>query len=414
MGLGSNENVVSLADKRASRGVQASRVIEAREVEGRQVLFREATDADVAPIQALYVEAYHGKYAEEFAVNPRKLCDAIHDPEHHLWLVAEDEVSRSILGAIVFLVDAQHRLGKAAGIVVAPAARSSGIGGLLLKLGVQYLSHEAALVDVLYAMSRTVNEAPSRVVAESGFHQMGLFPNAVQVDNFEHLNLDVFLTEKALAVRRRKPYLFPPFDEIFSLARAQLGLEGPTLVTERAPLVLSDQKIPLEWIEDEARATETFQQYRRDQRLSNCFFPFHRPNRVLRTADGGTEVFVWFAGRAKQAAILGYRTDRVNIHDLLDAVAAALQKAGAAYVELLVDAYNYKLQQEAFTARYIPSAYFPAMMLAPDGLRDDFFILSRTFHLLDFTGTFLRGENLKYLRAYLRFYHDIYLRPILG
>ena len=120
------------------------------------------------------------------------------------------------------------------------------------------------------------------------------------------------------------------------------------------------------------------------------------------------------AGRNKQAAIIGYRTDQTNLHDLLDSAAWTLHRMGAAYIEFLVSAYDYKLQQQAYTARFIPSAYYPALQLSNDGLRDDVFVLSRTFNLLDFTNNFLRGDNRLYLKAYLRRYHELYIQPILG
>lgn len=414
MGWENADKVITLDDKRRPKAVTTSRLRETHRVRDHLLLMREAADADVLPIQELYHQIYEGKYAVEFAVNPTLLRAQIADTRGHLWIVAEEPKQKKIVGAIVFNFDRANRLAKAAGVVVAGGYRGRGLASHLLNLGVDYLTKQTKAVDVVYATTRTVNEAPSRVVAEAGFLQMGLFPNAVQVENLEHLNLDVYLTDKGLSSRRRKPYLFPVFHEVYNIARQQLKLERPYLVTERAPLKLSPQKIVFQLIENEAEAQQRFTQLSNERRLSNSFFPFHRPNRILTTKDGGTEVFVCFGGVGKQSAIVGYRTDRVNVHDVLDSVALALQKAGAAYVELLVDAYNYMLQQEAYTARFIPSAYFPAMKLNHDGLRDDLFVVSRTFHLLDFTGSVLHGANLKFLRAYLRYYHELYIKPILG
>jgi hypothetical protein len=81
-------------------------------------------------------------------------------------------------------------------------------------------------------------------------------------------------------------------------------------------------------------------------------------------------------------------------------------------VELLVDAYDYITQQEAYTAKYIPSAYFPAMRLSNDGLRDDFFVVTRTFQILDFTTTTVMTENYPYLQAYMNFYNALYIEPM--
>lgn len=390
------------------------RIHDPREVHGRTILLRDAGPDDVAQIQDLYAVIYGGKYSLEFATNPQRLLLEITSPETHLWVVAEDDTSRQIVGAVSFQLDLAQRLGKATGAVVREGYRSAGMGTQLIRSGVEYLTKVSKQVDVFYALTRTVNEAPSHVVAQAGFKQLGFFPNVVQVDNYEHLNFDVLVNESALSLRRKKPYLFPPFADIYAAARAQLGLERPYLVTERAPLTLSKHRTALKWITDAEEAERRFATLALQNRLSNSFFPFHRPNRILVSDDGGTEVFVWFAGSGGQSAIVGYRTDLVRKHDLFDSVASALQRAGAAYVELLVDAYDYQLQQEAFTARYIPSAYFPAMKINSDGLRDDAFILNRTFQLLDFTDTYVRTENLPFLKAYLRYYHDLYIKPILG
>lgn len=413
LGLENTEKIVALSERRRARKATYARPAETISFRDHAVTLREASDSDVSAIQELYREAYEGKYTADFAVNPATLSAQIRDPHRYFWLIAADTHSQKVAGAIVFLQDAGHRLGKAAGVVVSSEYRGSGLGSALLERGVRHLTEEAKSVDVVYALSRTVNEAPSRVVAEVGFRQMGIFPNAVQVDNFEHLNLDVYLTEPALRARRKKPYLVPEFQELYQIAREQLGLERAAKVTERAPLALSPRMMKLKWTQDKAEAERRFRQLSAERRVSNSFFPFHWPNAILSTEDGGTEVFVSMAGVGKQAAIVGYRTDRENVHDLLDSVAGALQKAGAGYVELLVDAYNYRLQQEAFTARFIPSAYFPAMKLNHDGRRDDLFVLSRTFHLMDFTHCVLRGANLQYLRAYLRHYQELYLKPIL-
>lgn len=410
----SGDKIVSLTDHKVGRRIAATRPNARVMIHGTQIRVRLATEQDIPEMQGLFAVAYRGKYSFDYAIDPIKLAAEIDDLQHHLWLVAEDLEVGLLAGAIYFIFDPAQRLGKAAGAVVLPKYRNGGLGQTLLKTGVNYLTKTLAAVDVIYGTTRTVSIAPTRMVEEVGFHPLGIFPNAIYFENLEHLNLDIYLTEAALARRRKKPYLFPPFLEVYNIARKQLGLEKAALVTERAPLKLSPQKIRLGVMNDEKETAKRFDQLVNEQRLANRFFPFHRPNQILMTEDGGTEVFVCYDGEGKQASILGYRTDRVDLHDLLDSVAATLQRAGAGYVDLLVDAYDFILQQAAFTARFVPSAYFPAMKLNDDGLRDDFFVLSRTFRLLDFSGIVLTGTNLKFLRAYIRYYHELYIQPILG
>ena len=388
------------------------RIRETRRIKGRRITLREARAADAAAIAGLFERIYKGKYPLDFGTNIGVLKSEIADPEHAMWLVCEDEAARALVGAILFLCDPANRMCKVGGGVVLPDYRHFGLGTTLLKRGLRFMTREAKLADVIYGTSRTVSEGPSKMVAEAGFHKMGIFPNAVQIEELEHLNLDVYLTEKALRLRRETPYLYEPFASIYTIARRQLGLEMAHVVTQRDPLKLAKKKIALKYDGDPARAKELFARYSEQKRISNSFFPFHSPNAVLSTEDGGTDVFLWNGGVGKQTMILGFRTDYASLHDLLDAVALCVQRTGASYVEMLVDAYDYIIQQQAYTAKYIPSAYFPAMHLAGDGLRDDYFVVSRTFQIIDFTSSYVTQENLPYLRSYMRSYNELYIEPL--
>jgi hypothetical protein len=386
------------------------RIQQKKKLGGQSLLIREARAGDAKAIQSLFHEIYKGKYPLEFGTNVGVLKSEIADRERYLWLVTE--AAGRLVGAMMFEIDLKNRMSKAGGGVVLKEYRKSGLASTMLKLGVHYLTEIAKLVDVLYGTSRTVSEGPSRLVAEAGFRKLGLFPNAVQIEEMEHLNLDVYLTRRAMALRRKEAFVLAPFYEIHKIARKQLGLEKAHLVTEREPLTLSGKKIQFEVVRDARAVVEKFRLYSEQKRISNSFFPFHKPNMLLTSADHASDIFVYYGGVGKQAYLLGIRTDLVNRHDLFDSAAVALQKEGAAYVELLIDAYHYTMQQEAYTAKFIPCGYFPAMKLAQDGQRDDFFVLSRTFQILDFTSTTVMAENYPYLAAYMKFYQKLFIEPM--
>jgi hypothetical protein len=388
------------------------RIYEKIESNGQKLLIREARVNDAAAVFDMFTLIYGGKYPLSFGNDVEILKAELMDVNHYLWIVTEDEEKKLLVGAMMCAIDLHNHMAKAGGGVVLPEYRKFGLASTMLKLGVHYLTETTKQVDVLYGTSRTVSEGPSRMVAEAGFLKMGFFPNAVQIEEIEHLNLDVYLTKRALDMRRKKPYLFEPFYEVYKIPRKQLGLERAYLVTEREQLALSKKKMTFELIEDEKEVISKFRQYSEQKRIRNSFFPFHAPNRLLKSEDGGSEVFLWYGGVGKQASIVGFRTDQVNIHDLLDSVAVSTQKTGASYIELLVDAYDYTTQQEAYTAKYIPSGYFPAMRLANDGLRDDFFVVSRTFQIIDFTSSCVTDEVYPYLQAYMRYYNELYIEPI--
>lgn len=386
------------------------RIQQKKKLGGKNLLIREARAADAQAIQSLFHEIYGGKYPLEFGTDVGVLKSEIADREGYLWLVTE--VAGRLVGAMMFQIDVNNRMSKAGGGVVLPEYRKGGLASTMLKLGVHYLTETAKLVDVLYGTSRTVSEGPSRLVAEAGFRKLGLFPNAVQIEEMENLNLDVYLTRRAMALRRKEAFTLAPFFEIHKIARKQLGLEKAHLITAREPLKLSGKKIQFEIVRDAETVVEKFRLFTEQKRISNGFFPFHKPNMLLRSEDHGSDVFVYYGGTGKQAYLLGIRTDLINRHDLFDSAALALQKEGAAYVELLVDAYHYTMAQEAYTAKFIPCGYFPAMKLAQDGQRDDFFVLSRTFQILDFTTTCVMEENYPYLAAYMKFYQRLFIEPM--
>ena len=376
---------------------------------GRSLVIREAVVADANAIRALFTQIYGGKYPLPFGSDPGVLMGELADSEHYLWIVTED--AGKLIGTMMFAMDPKNRMSKSGGGTVLPEYRKDGLASRMLRLGIKYLTEEAKIVDVLYGTSRTISEGPSRMVADAGFHKLGIFPNAVQIEDLEHLNLDIFLTPAALEQRRKKPYLTAPFFEIHKIARGQLDLERAYLVTEREPLKISGKKMAFKLVDDERHVIEMFRKYSAENRISNSFFPFHAPNWMLSSEDGGTDFFVWQGGVGKQASIMGFRTDHVNLHEMLDSVALTLQKSGVAYVELLVDAYDYIIQQHAYTAKFIPSAYFPALRLASDGLRDDYLVVSRTFQILDFTRSTVTTDGLPYLEAYMKFYKQLYIDP---
>ena len=388
------------------------RIYEKIEMNGLPLVIREARVNDATEIFDMFNMIYGGKYPLSFGNDVEILKAELMDVNHYLWIVTEDEAKKLIVGAMMCAIDLDNHMAKAGGGVVVPEYRQFGLAATMLKMGVHYLTETTNQVDVLYGTSRTVSEGPSRMVAEAGFLKMGFFPNAVQIEDIEHLNLDIYLTKRALEKRRQKPYLFEPFYEVYKIPRKQLNLERAYLVTEREPLALSRKKMHFEIIETEKEVVSKFRQFSEEKRIRNSFFPFHAPNRLLKSEDGGTDVFLWYGGVGKQASIVGFRTDQVNIHDLLDSVAVAIQRTGASYIELLVDAYDYTSQQEAFTAKYIPSGYFPAMRLANDGLRDDFFVVSRTFQIIDFTRSTVTTEVYPYLQAYMRYYQALYIDPV--
>ncbi len=391
---------------------RSGRIAVEHRVDDKLFLLREAQPQEANLIKGMFDFVYNGKYPES---DLQDLDNEIADQEHHLCMVAEARPEGRIVGCVVVKLDLANRIGKGGRALVLPEYRKCGLAGAMLRLQVEYLCDQARVLDLVYGTSRTISPGPMRMAAEGGMTQFGLFPNAIQIETMEHLNLDVHLSPDAIARRRTRPAILPAFKRIYELGMHQLGVQESPNVVQIPPLPPSRRFLPLPlWNDDAADIAARYARYTEEERIAQSFFPFHAPNAILASEDGGTEVFVWHEGSGKRAAIVGYRSDRKNVHEILRAVAGSMEARGAAYLEVLVPAADTLAQQAAYAARFIPCAYFPAMRLARDGMRDDFFVLSRTFRLLDFSDVVISPLNAEFLRAYLAGYYELYIEPILG
>ncbi|WP_338849150.1 GNAT family N-acetyltransferase [Massilia sp. W12] len=390
----------------------ACRISVEHRYEDKVFTLREARIAEAGLIKGMFDFVYNGKYPdEELDALAAEICDQ----QHNLCVVAVSQPEGRIVGCIMIKIDPQHRIGKGGRGLVLPEYRRCGLAGATLKLAIDFLCHEAKCVDLVYGASRTVSPGPMRMAAEGGMVQFGLFPNAVQIESMEHLNLDVYLNPDSIARRRARPAIIPAFKRIYELGMHQLGVQEDANLVQLPPLPPARRNLPLPiWNDNPQDVIARFSRYSEEDRIALSFFPFHDPNAILATDDGGTEVFIWYEGSGKRAAIVGYRSDRKNVQEILLSAAQSMEARGAAYLEVLAPAADPLMQQAAYAARFIPCAYFPAMRLARDGLRDDFFVLSRTFRLLDFSGVVISPLNAEFLRAYLHGYYELYIEPLLG
>ncbi len=384
-------------------------------VPDNQITLREARIADAAGIRKLFDVVYQGKYPLDSGSSNDVITFELGHPDQFLWVVAELTDDASLVGCMSVKINTEHRLGKAGSGVVLPAYRHYGLAASMLKMQFHYLTQTNPCLDVIYGTTRTISESPMRMVAEAGCKQMGILPNAVHIKDLEHLNIDVFMTNRALKARRKMSQLFRPFEWIYHLAAQEFDLEIPDTVIEALPVARGKKSEQFTVLKDTEKVAERFQMAIKNKTISPCFSPFDDPNWLLSTPDGQAEIFVYYSAAGKQATIIAYCARQAdNLHHLFSSAANVLDEEGAAYVEILVSAHDLLNQQYAYAARYLPSAYLPAFMLSSDGFRDDYLILSRTFRQLDFTDAHISERNVKFLRCYLSSYYQLYIQPILG
>jgi len=365
--------------------------------------------SDAGPVKLLFDLIYGGKYPDS---ELEHLAEELLDRSRNLCIVTEFE--HSIVGCVMIKMDHKQRIGKCGRGLLLPEFRRIGLAQTMLRQAINHLCLDTCQLDLVYGTSRTVNPGPANMSAAAGMMQMGLFPNAVQIDSMEHLNLEVYFSPGSLAKRRSNPSILVEFKNIFDLAMESIGInECASLVPFASPMESKCNRA-LIINRNQEEVARRYQWGVENELFAIPFYPFQLPNMLLVAEDVGEEVFVWYDDRGKRAAITGYRSDCRDVGGLFRAVAATMESYGAANLELLVSAHDPIAQQGAYAARFLPCAYFPAMHLRCDGCREDYLILSRTFRLLDFGHIAVSQLNAKFLRVYMLAYYRLYIEPLLG
>jgi hypothetical protein len=404
------------------------RIFENREVGGIHYTFREAESVDAAGISDLFERAYGGKYLFS-DTSAASINNEISAPNKFIWLITTIKGDPTPLGCLLAKIDPENKIAKISNVVMLPGdahraarresrhqslglpdavgmqkAERRSLGSIMLELVLEYMTNKNPIVDVVYATTRTLNAAPARLGRSVGFRHAGFFPNAVWIEGFEHLNLEVFITTRALRARRKCDHIFSALESIYSLAAQTFALETPKFTGKNTSINDSNLMHTFRLNQDQAEVSRRYQFCLEQGFLRIQFTPFLYPNCVLACNDG--EVFVNYNASNKQAVIVDYWCSQGDTGPILKAAGHTLNELGAAYIEMLISARDYLQQKQAFAARYLPCAYLPAVHLAKDGFRDDYFVFSRTCQPLDFERCVISNENTAFLRAYLKLHQE--------
>lgn len=394
---------------------------------GEELFLRPAREEDMVNLKRLYFDVYGGRYTLPEVTDRDKMKWVIHDP-NYLWLLACEK--KELVGAIIFVVDRKHRVGKSMAAVVASRFQGKHVMQSLMQRGLRYLMEEKDWCDLQYAVVRTVSVAPQKMLAKLGFVGLGVFPNVRRIKGYETHGLAALFKSKALAARRRTPILIPPVEEIFRVTSSLLSL-GKARVHQIAPHA-RPLRIPTPWgrsrrrkgkggepaskppmagggeveflIERSKEVEWEYYRLRDAGDLVAEFFPFHYPNVKLHTRDHKTEVFLNFQEVDGHADLLGVKTDRPDLAGLLLRVGEYAESMGVKYLETLVSAYDPALQHAAYRAHFLPCAYFPAFRMGEERERLDYVVMFRSFVPLGFGGLKLTDKTKPYLVAFYKIY----------
>lgn len=380
---------------------------------GKAILVRRAGTDDAHKIQELYYAIYRGSYPLSVVNNIDELTHALAS-EDYIWMVMEAD--KQLVGSVVHEIDHRQRIGKSFGSVVLPDCRGNNITHATMKHVQDIVLGRDKWCDLIYATTRTESAAPQKLTEKLGYKKLGIFPNVQKVINYETHCLTAVYAEHTFSIRKKPPLILPELKDLYEITRAEVGLERARI----DDCVCEDPAEPLirfEVVSAPHYVRHVFQQGMANNTITMHFYPFHKPNLLLTSKDMKVQMFLYQSVDANHCCIIGGHFEGYKFQTVLEAVCAAARQIGIRYLELLVAAYDPMQLSEVLRARFLPSAYFPALQLVTEensaagkkGERLDYFVFSRSFEVLDFKNIKLEGIYKKYLKYYFKMWSNLYI-----
>jgi len=358
--------------------------------EGKQVTLRRAGPEDSDAIYALYYRVYQGTYTLNIVNKPEARRAALADPNHY-WLVIDD--GTDIVGSAIFEVDPPQRNGKTFAAVVREDYRRADLMTQLLKMGIQKLLYDARICDVIYATTRTVTMGPRKLLKKMGFISLGIFPNVHRLAEYETHGLHALFHPDAWDKRRKTPRLIPEVQGFYKIIRQTFHLEA-------GEVVLAKNQPKLQMMRGDT-VVQALVDRRAQGGMLMDFFPFHQANFCFYSEDRSVMAFVNYEGRDGYGTLVALAAPRQDLRGVLEATFDMAQGIGVVYMEILIDAYEARMQRAALAAQFLPCAYFPSMQQVGDE-RKDYVVYARTALPLNFSNVHLTPRDRQFLDVYLQ------------
>ncbi|MBU1109030.1 MAG: GNAT family N-acetyltransferase [Candidatus Riflebacteria bacterium] len=374
----------------------------------RDVRFDNASKDDIQAIIDLYIKVYNGKYTLPEVADPAIIARKVEDPGY-LWILAK--IEGRVVGSVIFAIDPVNKFGKTYAAAVLNEFRGQDLMRTMVRHGLKLLTEKTRVCDVIYATTRTVSFAPQVVLEHLGFMSMGIFPNVRKVESFETHGLEVYLGPYCLEHRRPAPPIIPELQEFYNIVKKELNLEDcQTVIIEEQDPRKMGPAVKFEVNEDLDEIRRKFYSYQDKDLMLKVFFPFTDPNLLFSACDGSADFFVNFNRLDGNGVILGYRYDGKDLRNALMWFCEDAAKSGMRYIEMLVNAFKPEMQRLALDAKFLPNAYFPAMRMSDNGLREDYLAFSRSFESLDFMDLHLIDNNRQFLDAFMKCWYNLLVR----
>ncbi|MBI5209846.1 MAG: hypothetical protein HY927_07740 [Elusimicrobia bacterium] len=373
-------------------------------------VIRRATPEDADELRRMYHDVYEGKYTLSIIYDADETADALKKDDVH-WFVAED--AGRIVSSVIFSVERDLKLAKVFGAVVLPEYRGSDLTERAIAMGLASIIDEEGQAHSAYATARTISPAPTRLLRNLGFADLGVLPNVRKVQNYETHCMCAYFRKGALADRVVPPRLPTALKPFYSIVRRATGIgdaEWHELPIEPSS-PYAGKWIEFEIIEAPHYILGRWKALKAEHKLKMQFFPFHEPNLLLVAKDRPAEIYVYYSKSDHYAAIIGGHEHVPDLTHLLNSIVMALEEHGARYLELLTSAYHPEVVKRIMDARFLPSAYYPALRWN-HGQGHDYIVFSKSFVLLDFSNIVAEGLVSDYMREYFNLWRALYIRGV--
>jgi N-acetylglutamate synthase-like GNAT family acetyltransferase len=377
------------------------------------LVFSSAETKDTAEIIGLYNSSYEGFYPDPIFANYQLLKNEILRKNKKLYVVRNET---DVVGCIGILYDPENRIARAGSIVVLPECQGQNLSRKMIEFGIFDLRQNTKGISLLYLTSRTVHKSMQFIANKMGFKQLGIFPNAHKIHNYEtHILSALYFNES----ENQKPRFInfkqhPMIKPLFDIVRDECGLPDILKSTDFDIKDFNSKMPILEFIHASGFVKASYQEAKNSSEIDLGFFPFHEPTAMITSPEGSIQVYVCINQIDKHCVITGVKIDKkVSFTDLFLKVSNMLRDQGVRYIEMIARANRLNIIDKIINAKYIPCGYVPGFQLDGD-YRYDYAVFSRSFEILELNDIELTGVSQLYLNEYVKSWSKISLRNFLS
>jgi ribosomal protein S18 acetylase RimI-like enzyme len=373
---------------------------------GEDFVLRKAKVEDCPEIMNIYNTVYKGYYTIDICTNAQKYIEAMED-KSIFWLVLSKK--EKIIASVIVKINRVAAIGKIMGAAVRPEYRGHSIMKDMADIATDFCFENYG-IDLIYSTVRTNQPAPQKVLKSIGYECVGILPNVVKVKSFETHAIMVKYKKNVLELRQKEKEILREVYPFYKIIEKNFNLnDNAKEVDLPKKKNLKLEEIPFEAIYHPKRAKELFDERIKQEHFNERFF-LQEPNLVLYNESYGIEVFIRWIDEEKQANIIWINYENKRWYNILNSIANFCYNLNIRYFEILIDAWDIKKQKAAIEAKFVPTAYFPALFLnEDDSVRRDAVVFVRSFEILDFSNIYLFGEAKEFLREFYKSWEKIYI-----